>query len=102
MNTRYDISQTGLRPPQSADVRTSSAVGPQAPAEASGALSAPRADQVSLRSTDLVALAQQGDGVDSAKVSALREAIANGSYQIDAQSIADRLLAFESSLEFGE
>ena len=34
-----------------------------------------------------------GDGVDSKKVAAMREAIANGTYKVNADAIADKLLA---------
>lgn len=36
--------------------------------------------------------------VDSARVSELRNQIANGEYNIDSQRVADRILAFESDL----
>jgi len=35
---------------------------------------------------------------DSARVNELRQALSEGSYRIDAQRIADRLLAMESDL----
>jgi negative regulator of flagellin synthesis FlgM len=40
-------------------------------------------------------LAAQGAPVDAGKVAMLRAAIANGSYKIDAQAIADRMIALD-------
>lgn len=37
-------------------------------------------------------------GIDVEKVNAVRAALADGSYQVDPQQVADRLLAFESEL----
>lgn len=34
-----------------------------------------------------------GDGVDAERVQAMREAIANGTFKVDAEAIADKLLA---------
>lgn len=38
-------------------------------------------------------LAAQGAPVDTSKVAAIRAAIANGTYKIDAKAIADRMIA---------
>ncbi len=58
---------------------------------------------------DAVSLSQQGKAVsklqqdmaaspayDSAKVAAIKEAIANGSYQVDAEKLADSMIKFEN------
>lgn len=37
-------------------------------------------------------------GIDVARVNAVRAAIADGSYRVDAQQIADRMLALDSAL----
>jgi negative regulator of flagellin synthesis FlgM len=41
------------------------------------------------------ALAAEGPPVDSAKVAALREAIANGTYKADPKAIAERMIALD-------
>lgn len=65
---------------------------------------APGGDQVSL--TDSARLLQKlGESVadtpvvDSQKVDSIKQAIADGSYQIDAGSIADKLLEIDRDLE---
>ncbi len=62
------------------------------------------ADSVSL--TDTAARLQKLEGtiaalpvVDAQRVEAIRSAIANGEYQIDAQSIAEKMLAFDEQLD---
>ncbi len=40
-------------------------------------------------------LAAQGAPVDNAKVAAIRDAIANGTYKIDAKAIADRMIEID-------
>jgi len=40
-------------------------------------------------------LAAQGAPVDTSKVAAIRAAIANGTYKIDAKAIADRMIALD-------
>ena len=55
-----------------------------ADAQASGAITTPAAE-----------LAAQGAPIDTAKVASIREAIANGTYKIDAKAIADRMIALD-------
>lgn len=55
-----------------------------ADAQASDAVTTPAAE-----------LAAQGAPIDSAKVASIREAIANGTYKIDAKAIADRMIALD-------
>lgn len=52
--------------------------------QASGAVTTPAAE-----------LAAQGAPIDEAKVASIREAIANGTYKIDAKAIADRMIALD-------
>jgi len=74
---------------------------------------APRSDSVkeSKGSQDSVSLSQQGKAMgklqqdmaaqpsfDSAKVAAIKEAIANGSYQVDPDKLADNMMKFEKEL----
>jgi negative regulator of flagellin synthesis FlgM len=40
-------------------------------------------------------LAAQGAPIDSAKVASIREAIANGTYKIDAKAIANRMIELD-------
>ncbi len=60
---------------------------------------------------DAVSLSQQGKAVsklqkdmaaspayDSAKVAAIKEAISNGSYKVDAEKLADSMIKFENEL----
>ncbi|WED21097.1 flagellar biosynthesis anti-sigma factor FlgM [Vibrio sp. JC009] len=62
-------------------------------------------------SSDSVSLSQQGKAMgqlqqtmasqpsfDSAKVAAIKEAIANGSYRVDAEKLADNMMKFEDEL----
>lgn len=67
------------------------------------------ASKASLR--DAVSLSEQGKAIgqmssqlasspafDSAKVQAIKEAIANGSYMVDADKLADNMIRFENEL----
>ncbi|HEY7775362.1 MAG TPA: flagellar biosynthesis anti-sigma factor FlgM [Kineobactrum sp.] len=46
----------------------------------------------------LVELAAAGEAVDTARVAATRQAIADGQYAVDARQIAERLLQFDEQL----
>jgi negative regulator of flagellin synthesis FlgM len=48
---------------------------------------------LSSQTQSLVAASGQTDIVDTAKVQAMQQAIANGSFKVNAENIADRLLA---------
>lgn len=51
--------------------------------------------------TAAAALAQSGPPVDSAKVAAIRTAIAEGRYPVDADKIAERMIALDLPERFG-
>ena len=73
--------------------------GPQAPArEKAEASGAPERDTVSLSSTSsqlrsLEARVNESSGLDTTRVESVKKAINEGSFNIDANRIADRLLA---------
>ncbi len=105
---------TGPRPPQGSDVQGSAAdkTAGKSPIGAAAditvyRLSQPEADSsVKLSNTaqnlnQLEAQIKAAPDVDSDKVSALRAAIADGSYQVNAESVADKLLNFEAQLVEG-
>ncbi len=99
MNTRYDITNNISRPvgETGASRVSSNRVGTPADKAVSGE-TAPAQDAVKLLSSEVADLARNADSVDHAKVERLRNAIADGSYKVDADAIAEKLLAFESSL----
>lgn len=59
----------------------------------------PAQDSVRVDAPDIAELARQGDGIDHAKVERLRAAIADGSYRVDAEQLAEKLIAFEAGLD---
>lgn len=75
-----------------------------ATAAVSGAASTAAADQVNLTGSART-LQKLGEAVaaapvvDTAKVAAVKQAIQNGTYQVDAGSVADKLLQSESELK---
>lgn len=100
MNTRFDVTNNVSRPISETD-RTRDAsesrVAPS-PVSESGKTTRPSDDGVKLLSAEIAELAKTADVIDHSKVERLREAIANGSYQIDADAIASKLVDFESEL----
>jgi negative regulator of flagellin synthesis FlgM len=97
------INGQGFRPADTAGTRRTDAA---KPASAQGGHRAEAAevqasgDQVSITPAGLALaklqeLVQSTPVVDSERVAALKDAIANGSYEIDDQRVADRLLRFE-------
>lgn len=97
------INGQGFRPADTAGTRRSEAAKPTRAEAGQGAEAAGKpssGDTVSItRSGLLIAklaeLVQSTPVVDSERVAALKDAIANGSYEIDDQRVADRLLRFE-------
>ena len=95
------INGQGVRPTETAGTRRSEAAktaGSQA--QARGADKPSSADTVSITQSALL-MAKLGEVVRSApivdneRVAALKDAIAAGTYEVDAQRVADRLLKFE-------
>ena len=102
---------TGPRPPQGNDVQGAAAdkTASKSPMGAAAditvyRLSQPEADSsVKLSSTaqnlnQIETQVKAAPDIDSDKVAALRAAIADGSYQVNADSVADKLLNFEAQL----
>lgn len=101
---------TGHRPPQGSDVQGSAADKATGKGAVGSAditvyrLSQPEADgnvKLSAEAQSLKQLETQikaAPDVDSDKVNALRAAIAEGSYQVNADSVAEKLLNFEAQL----
>jgi negative regulator of flagellin synthesis FlgM len=84
--------------PETPKINTAAVRSRATDATAKPAASAPGADSVDLtdgarQMQDLQATVASTPVVDANRVAALREAIANGSYRIDPQRIADGLLA---------
>ncbi|MCF7482689.1 flagellar biosynthesis anti-sigma factor FlgM [Vibrio sp. J1-1] len=78
----------------------------------SNATSTAESQKVSSQQKDAVSLSQQSKDVnklqkdmaaspayDSAKVAAIKEAIANGSYKVDPEKLADNMIKLESELQ---
>jgi negative regulator of flagellin synthesis FlgM len=97
------INGQGFRPTDTAGARRSEAAKPangQAGSRAEAADKPAPADTVSITQSGLLiakleALVQSTPVVDSERVAALKDAIASGSYEVDDQRVADRLLKFE-------
>jgi negative regulator of flagellin synthesis FlgM len=91
-------------PPRPPEPRSSNSVHRAGSDRADAVAAATPADSLRLTSeaSDLQALHRemgaQPAGIDMAKVNRIRDAIADGSYHVDAQEVANRLLALEREL----
>jgi negative regulator of flagellin synthesis FlgM len=98
MNTTI---KTGITPQQQPQPKTTSvAAGSQAATTAASSSVRSTDDSVSLTSSAQAvdAASKVGDSVDTAKVEAIRNAIAAGTYKVDPANIADKLSSMESQL----
>jgi len=99
MNTRYDITNNLSRPiAETGASRVSTNRSNTADENTAASESAPAKDAVKLLSAEVSELARSADSIDQAKVERLRNAIADGSYQVNPEAIAEKLLAFEDGL----
>lgn len=97
------INGQGFRPADAAGARRSEAAkspGSHAASRSGGADKAAPKDTVSITQSGLLMskleeIVHGTPVVDSERVSALKDAIASGTYEIDDQRVADRLLRFE-------
>jgi negative regulator of flagellin synthesis FlgM len=101
------INGQGFRPSDTAGARRSEAAKPAGSQEqsrtASAGKSASASDTVSITQSGLLMskleeLVQRAPVVDQERVAAIKDAIASGTYEIDAQRTADRLLKLEREL----
>ncbi len=99
----YSTSEP-LAPPKGSSSSGVAADKTQGDAAAAPASTAQTGDQVTLTASarslqklsDAIA---QTPVVNSAKVSSIKQALANGTYQIDSASVADKMIQFESGLK---
>ena len=97
------INGQGLRPTDTAGTRRSEAAKPASQGQSRAATAdtaASTSDTVSITQSGLLMskleeLVQRAPVVDQERVAAIKDAIASGTYEIDDQRTADRLLKFE-------
>jgi len=101
------INGQGFRPTDTATTRRSEAAKPTSTESAgsapAGAPASSSSDTVNITRSGLLLakleeIVQGTPVVDSARVAALKDAIASGTYEIDDQQVADKLLRFERDL----
>lgn len=101
------INGQGFRPSDTASARRSEAAKPAGSQEQSRTASADKSpaanDTVSITQSGMLMsrleeLVQRTPVVDQERVAAIKDAIASGTYEVDAQRIADRLLKLEREL----
>lgn len=105
MNTRYDITSNVSRPvgdTNAARVSTNRPGGSSDASVANASATGPAQDGVKLLSAEITDIARSAEAFDQAKVDRLRASIADGSYQVDAEKLADRLIDFETLLTGAE
>ena len=66
----------------------------------SGKASSSKSVNVSSSLQQAQTIATESNGIDTAKVDRIRAMIADGSYQVNAESVADKLIKAETSLFF--
>jgi negative regulator of flagellin synthesis FlgM len=100
------IQNNGLPNFPQATGATGNASAPTTAAAGSNAAVTPQSDD-QLKLTDSARALQEAarldtsSAIDSKRVEQIREALANGSYQVDPGRIADRMLSFERQLDTG-
>jgi negative regulator of flagellin synthesis FlgM len=100
------INGQGFRPADAAGARRTDAAKPRSEgsgAESAAPQAASTADRVNFTSAGLLMskleeIVQNTAAVDSERVSAIKEALASGTYEIDDQAVADKLLRFDREL----
>ncbi|MBL4584380.1 MAG: flagellar biosynthesis anti-sigma factor FlgM [Pseudomonadales bacterium] len=93
----------GTRPTARANANKSASPEAVAPEKAASSGAAASGEQVAISSgaqriQSLEAQIQQLPEVDAARVEAIKQSIADGEYKVDAQSTADKMIAFEESM----
>ncbi|HGF5084455.1 TPA: flagellar biosynthesis anti-sigma factor FlgM [Vibrio parahaemolyticus] len=90
------MSTTSRAPARNDSSATSSATEPKkAPAQQDAVSLSQQSKAVSKLQKDMAA----SPAYDSAKVAAIKEAIANGSYRVDPEKLADNMIKFENELQ---
>ena len=76
--------------------------GPERAADKTGTPDSVSLTQTASQMHKLEQAVKASSGVDSAKVDHIRQSIANGTYHIDNQKIADKLAGFETMMQTGK
>ncbi len=99
------INGQGFRPADAAGARRTDAAKPRSErgTDSAAAPAASTADRVKLTSAGLLMskleeVVQNAPAVDAERVRAIKDALASGSYEIDDQAVADKLLRFDREL----